>query len=114
MPHKAIAVLIIVLFVALSGCKTFDEYVGEGPIVLSEDANKSFQRYLIVSGIPQYFAASLDGKYGYYSYCHDTSSCGRWSHPSTAIAACEEKSKGVPCKIYAKGKDIVWRTTPGK
>lgn len=77
---------------------------GSGPLTLSPYVFKGFQKYLDAYGA-LFFAVSEDGtRYG-WSYC-DNLPCGNNRH--LAIRVCERYSRGIPCKIYAVQKNIVW------
>lgn len=79
---------------------------GNGPITLSSRAKRHFGKYLS-EPYPEYFAVSLDGKYGGYSLCyHDH--CDGDGLKAIAISSCVRRSQGRECKIYAfKGK-VIW------
>ena len=90
----------------LVGCAgIIDPTVGQGPISLSEDAEKAFADYQSKQ-TPRYFAVSSDGQAYYYSFC-DVGRCLRQAK-TKVIEQCETFSNGVPCKIYGSQGSIVW------
>lgn len=102
MIHRAAICTILLL---LSSCQTNSTY-GEGPISLSYNANNGFQAYLTTAE-KGFFAVSTDGKTYGYSFCPEslcTEDAG-----AVALRSCRNRSKGVPCKVYAAGDRIVWQ-----
>ncbi len=90
----------------LAGCTgIIDQSVGQGPISLSEDAEKAFAAYQSKQ-TPRYFAVSSDGQAYYYSYC-DVGRCRRQAK-TKVIEQCESFSNGLPCKIYGSQGAVVW------
>ena len=101
----------------LVGCKTAADFYGKGPIRLSSNVEKGFERYKGGAG-PEYFAISEDGKKYGWSFCRaGPGYCSGGGLPETiALQSCERYAK-YPCKIYAKGKVVVWQgpvTRPGE
>lgn len=84
---------------------------GSGPIKLSPAAQAGLEEHL-ADRRSMYFAVSVDGKAWGASVCTSTVSasyCIDAGSARIAIRACEKASNGVPCKIYAKRKKIVWK-----
>ena len=111
-------IIIAMLSLVVSGCVASGggsgNLVGSGPINLSKNVKSNLYWYQNELGFPMYFAVSIDGKHEGHGYCNSGFSCGVYSDPGHAINNCEAKSKGVPCKIYAEGKNIVWKTDAPK
>ena len=108
--HIVVALLFGVL---ISGCEagggsSTSENIGSGPIRLSSDVKGQFDAYRKRS-FPIYFAVSVDGKSEGHGFCNNGYTCGQFSQESYVIGSCESNSGGVPCKIYAIGKKIVWK-----
>lgn len=101
--HRALAVSAVLL--ALGGCVANKDW-GSGPLTMSPRTKANFDKYLDLMG-PLYFAVSVDGQHSGWNYCQGGINCGVGS-PYNAIAYCESASKGVPCKIYAQGRTVVW------
>ncbi len=96
------------LVVPLGACQT-DSDVGGGPVTLAPNIQALFAEYK-KEQMPSAFAVSIDGRSGSYRYCPDSYDvCWTESSQWKAILQCEELSKGVPCKIYAIGDEIVWK-----
>ena len=91
--------------VLLPGCGLKDPYVGSGPITLSPEVEAGFERYKALN-FPSRFAVSVDGAGYGYSYCPQGNCSG--NPQRVAIDSCEQASGGVPCKLYAKGRNVVW------
>ena len=79
---------------------------GTGPLTLSPLIQASFDKYL-TEFTPAFFFVSLDGLHSYYVYCRETNCTDSIS--IYGIRNCESHSGGVPCKIYAVGRKIVWQ-----
>ena len=56
---------------------------------------------------PVAFAISIDGASIGYTYCLTGANCTGQHYD--AISYCQSASKGVPCKLYAIGKSVVWQ-----
>lgn len=93
----------------LAGCKTTSDYYGKGPVNLSSRLTAGFEKYKSGGG-PEFFAVSQDGRTYGWSYCSGgIGNCRGGGIPGfMAVNACERGSKGVPCKIFARGKQVVW------
>lgn len=97
---------IMAVCMTLVGCAGItDPTVGQGPISLSEDAEKAFVEYQS-KRTPRYFAVSSDGRAYFYSFC-DAGRCIRQAK-TKVIERCETFSNGLPCKIYGSQGTIVW------
>lgn len=96
---------VLALAAVVAGCKTTH---GTGPITLSPQIQAGLDRYMNSSDNVGYFAVAIDGRSSYnYVYCPDQRCLGM--DTSRAIRACEKYSNGVPCRIYAYRKEIVWQ-----
>ena len=93
------------LFLLVAGCGLTDPYVGTGPITLSPDAEAGFAYYQELMS-PSHFALAADGRAYGYSYCPAGGCVGNGQ--TAAIDSCQQRSGGVPCRIYAKGRAVVW------
>jgi len=95
--------------ISISGCLGPDLLVGKGVINLSPGVEEGFEQYKGERS-PGHFAVSADGRSAHYSYCPD----GRCLHGSknNVIYACEKRSKGSLCKIYAAYGQVVWQEDP--
>ena len=92
---------------ALSACQTASN-IGSGPITLSTSVQDLLRQYM-KEDTPEVFAISTDGRTSSYRYCPDfADTCWAENSRWKAIQDCEGLSGGVPCKIYAVGRDIVW------
>ena len=99
------------LLAPLAACQT-DSNVGSGPLTMSSATELHLLEYQKLPK-PLAFAVSTDGRYASYRYCPDSGDyCFHESSGWRTVQACEELSKGVPCKIYAIGHDIVWKIGP--
>lgn len=82
--------------------------IGSGPISFSPSIERHFKRYMESSDPVSYYAVAVDGRSGAsFFYCPDVG-C-RSSNMMEAIYSCEETSDGVPCKIYASRKEVLWK-----
>ena len=103
---KQMAALTSIAMFTLSACVINDPLVGSGPLELSRGVQRGFERYQNERS-PGHFAVSLDGRTYSYNYCPD----GRClqSSKNRSIYRCEQRSEGVPCKIYGAHGNVVWR-----
>ncbi len=102
--------LALCLFIPLSACQT-DGSVGRGPLKLAPEVQAHLDDYMEKSS-PAVFVVSTDGNVGAGYYCPDVfDGCMPSNHTFRAIKDCQEVSEGVPCKIYAKGRRVVWENT---
>lgn len=91
----------------LSACETG----GEGPPpTFSPSVQALFERYMGEHN-PTVFVVSTDGQAARYSYCPAyAGKCGiGGATKGKVLKACEERSEGVSCKVYAVGRKIVWK-----
>ena len=105
------AFITLVLFAPLAiGCLPSDPTVGRGGITLSPGVQSFYQQYEQERS-PGHFAVSADGRYAHYDYCPEAR-CLRGSK-TKVIYACEQRSKGSPCKIYGAYGKVVWEEADG-
>jgi hypothetical protein len=108
---KYLAVLFLVFFTVGCSNPAYQRQIGTGPITLSDRAQASFEEYL--DSNPSVFAVTEDGStsWGWY-YCPENEGCrgNNFVYTGPAIRTCEKHSRGKPCKIYALGRKIVWKT----
>ena len=100
------SLILLVCVLVLSACQ--DGAVGSGPLTLSPDVQAYFRAYMKESS-PIIFVVSTDGNMASDLSCPEAyDGCMRLSDTSRALKNCEKYSGGVPCKIYAKERNIVW------
>ena len=102
---KSITIAAPLIGLVLAGCLGPDPLVGQGAVSLSPGVQKGFEQYKQERS-PGHFAVSSDGRYAHYNYCPD-GRCLRGSKKDV-IYACEKRSNGSPCKIYAAYGEVVW------
>jgi hypothetical protein len=102
---KKFAIMTPIMALSLSACMIKDPSVGTGPIELSSRVQRGFDNYQTERS-PGHFAVAVDGSTYAYNYC-SAGRCRSGSKPS-AIHRCEERSDGVPCKIYGAKGAVVW------
>lgn len=102
---KSFAVMAPIAALMLTACLPKDPSIGTGPIELSRRVQQGFTAYQKERS-PGHFAISIDGKEAAYNYCPD-GRCYAGSKPA-AIHRCEERSDGIPCKIYGAKGVVVW------
>ena len=101
--NVALAVLAAAL---VAGCKTVGGVKGSGPLTVAPNVAAGFETYK-TKAKPLTFAVSTDGQdYSYY-FCPGTPCDSSHATPE-AIASCQGRSGGVPCKIFAIGREVVW------
>ncbi len=100
-------ILVLCVLVPLSACQNGGA-VGSGPLTLSPKAQAALRDYM-KNTKPMVFVVSTDGRAYSYRYCPEAyDGCMRSSDTFRALENCREYSRGVPCKVYAKGHSIVW------
>ena len=99
--------VLVAAMLVLSGCiNSADKFYGSGPLTLSNSAQQAFDKYLSYSE-PLAFAITTDGGGYYYRFCREYQ-CIFENSARSVIDGCEERT-GRQCKLYANGKQIVWR-----
>lgn len=99
---------VLVLF-GLAACVTVSTQYGSGPIQLAPSVQQHFDRYKQFED-PRFFAVSIDGKSYGYSICRPGRVCGDFQKGvDLAVYSCLKRSKGVPCKIFGRAKQVVWK-----
>lgn len=98
---------LVALFI-LTGCQTTNPDHGSGFIYLSPVVEVVFQTYL-ADDRGRYFAVSTDGQNFGYSICTWGAFNCEETGGNLALRGCHSRSDGVPCKIYAEGKKVVWQ-----
>ena len=94
--------------VPLGACQT-DSNAGSGPLTLTPDIQALFIQYKKETS-PVAFAVSINGRSANYRYCPDAwDACHFENSQAKAIERCQEFSGGVPCKIYAIERTVVWK-----
>jgi hypothetical protein len=101
---KVIFLIISIIF--LGNCAPLQQQYGTGPIKLLPYVQQQFEKYKALDQ-PEFFAVSSDGYFSGYSHCR-SGVCNDWEYGvRIAIISCERRAD-TPCKIYAKGREIVW------
>ena len=98
------SLILLVCVLVLSACQ--DGAVGSGPLTLSPKTQAAFEAYKNENG-PIAFFVAIDGKAYGYRKCA-SSSCSVYDNTIQAQKLCEKHSRGLPCKIYARKRNIVW------
>lgn len=106
--HYPVILLCTAILVFLSGCQGNNQY-GMGPVILSPRISALHATYL-KEQYPLIFTVSTDGQHASYYTCN-VSYCG--APKERAIRSCENRSKGVPCKIYSMKRKVVWKGAVG-
>jgi len=101
---KFLTIIAAVSFVG--ACQSVGSDVGKGPLNLSLRVQAHLAAYMARDD-PHYFAVSEDGWNSGYVYC-SRFRCDDSTSRSQALQYCEVNSRGVPCKIYARGKYVLW------
>ena len=100
-------ILVLCVLVPLSACQN-NGAVGSGPLKLAPDVQAGLREYMKYT-TPVVFVVSTDGRAYSYRYCPEAyDGCIGSSDTFFALENCQKISRGVPCKIYAKGHSIVW------
>ena len=91
----------LIITLLLTGCVTVNDNYGSGPIELAPRIVAMLEKYKALKN-PSFFAVSTDGQSGGYSYCKVKDCAGDWEFEiNLAKLSCENKSYGVPCRIYS-------------
>ncbi len=91
----------------LAACETTaDTETGTGPLHLSRGTASLFEQYK-GEFIPYIFMVTTDGRWGNYVYCDNA--CTRHNARASAFAYCRDYGKGVPCRVFAIGENIIWK-----
>lgn len=97
---------VLLISAVLLGCAAPGGVKGTGPLHLTPYVAEGFARYLGEQG-PHNFAVSEDGEAYFYVYCGYTA-CSRSLGTSYTIGRCQQRSGGVPCRIFAMDREVVW------
>lgn len=104
--RSTIPIIVAAMAAFLAGCQGNAMY-GEGPITLSPHTSALYKSYL-QEQYPLVFTVSTDGNESTYYWC---SAFGCDLPKAKSIRVCEQRSNGVPCKVYAVRRQIVWKGT---
>lgn len=99
----------LVLAFFLAACQTTggSSTIGSGPITLSPQMQAYLDQYMSANG--KVFAMTIDGStWASYRYCPEIRCRDTVGERQKVIDHCEKGSNGVPCKIYAIRKEVVW------
>lgn len=100
---------IFVLALVVSGCQTVDDFIGTGPINISNAVANHYQNKYLKRVGPQYYVVTADGTDASYTYCAEgTGGCQFGVVVLDAITSCEKRS-GQKCFIFAEGDEVVWK-----
>lgn len=103
---RTISLLLVPAVTAfLAACQTTFYDVGTTPITLSQKVFTGFEKYKQYED-PLFFAVATNGSW--YSFRTCSSAFCNPDVSSLAINRCEERS-GLECKIFANGRNIVWK-----
>ena len=91
--------------VTLTACESADQ-IGQGPITISPGLHAAIEQYKDQRN-PRYFAVSENGNASAAATCPFVGGC-RNITADEVINVCEERSGGVPCKIFARGTKVIW------
>ena len=97
----------------LSACQDTTRAQGPPP-KFSPSTQALFEQYMEEIN-PTLFVVSTDGRAAWYTYCPahaDFCYPASGATKSTALRDCEKDSGGVPCRVYAVGRRIVWGGAP--
>lgn len=91
----------------LAACETTGgAETGTGLLHLSRSTASLFEQYK-GEFIPYIFMVTTDGRWGNYVYCDNA--CTRHSARASAFTYCRDYGKGVPCRVFAIGENIIWK-----
>jgi tetratricopeptide (TPR) repeat protein len=91
-----------------AACATSDPEVGEGRITLSPRVKANFEEYK-TRDAPIYFVVTESGFGSYYIYCDGGFNCTRSAARTQALDRCRRLNPDEDCKVYAVGRNVVWR-----
>ncbi|OFX07708.1 MAG: hypothetical protein A2516_06055 [Alphaproteobacteria bacterium RIFOXYD12_FULL_60_8] len=95
---------VLPLLLLLAACAG-EPYAGVGPLQITPQVAAGYARYLKELH-PLAFAVSEDG--AYYDYIHCPYSLCAGGEARQARQRCEMQSRGLPCRVYALGRLVVW------
>lgn len=95
---------VVLLAGMLSACIS-NTGIGRGPIELGSHAQAVFEHYN-ESRYPIAFAVTTDGEKGFFYYC-DGASC--LNTPLNEVNNQCSSRHGKPCRVYARGRQVVWK-----
>lgn len=90
--------------------QTAASLIGSGPPTLAPRVSENIMKYMKLQE-PLAFAVSTDGKYNGLFYCKIKGTCSNIDAEKEALNFCRQDvgGGGADCKIYAVGKDVVWK-----
>lgn len=101
----------VTALIALAGCQTISDEVGTGPVKLSPGVAHALEEYL-VDNRSIGMAVSEDGQNLSWYYCDHPTAIGCLMSNAKIIWKCEQRSGGVPCRMFAKYTKLTWQN-PG-
>jgi hypothetical protein len=110
--------LLPLILLVTAGCQPGTGNVGSGPRpTLSPDVKKFVEEYMAIPSVNKSLAISADGRAAGAGHCAQGGRYGAAvsaieekcnSTDPMALAACQSRSTGSACYIYAWGNEIVW------
>lgn len=105
--------LVFCIAITFAACQNSADMNGPAP-AFSSSVEVLFEKYKKKTN-PELFIISTDGQRAVFTYCPDIADLCPPSAGATkakALKKCEERSGGVPCKVYAVGRRVVWKGRP--
>jgi hypothetical protein len=102
-------ICLAVLAILISGCQTTDDFIGTGPITLSDAVANHYQNSYLKGVGPQYYVITEDGRDASYVYCAaGTGECQFDVMVLDLISRCEKRT-GQKCFIFDEASYVVWK-----
>lgn len=100
---------IVLLGLAMTGCKSSSGIVGSGPIVLTPEQQSAFDKWSggDDGGDPMYFFISHSGGV-YYVWCPMTQGLCKSASEEASHRKCERRYGPEGCKLYGRYGRVVW------
>lgn len=97
---------------ATDGTATGGQATDGGPIRPTSYVEAAYERFLGKRD-PMVFALSEDGRAAFYKFCRTSGYCDEYRARADALSGCEDKARGVPCRIYYEAPNgVVWDGPP--
>lgn len=98
----------ILALLTLVGCKTSEDVIGTGPLVVSERITKFYREEYLKKPGPWSFVISRDGRTAHYAYCAEgINGCQGSTLLFRILQLCEERA-GAPCYLLDENGYVVW------
>lgn len=99
----------IFALLALLGCKTSEDVIGSGPLVVSDRITKFYRQEYLKKPGPWSFVISRDGSTANYVYCAEgIGGCQGSTLLFHVLHRCEERA-GQPCYLFDEYGHVVWK-----